>query len=98
MKTIEEVARDLARAHVEEDRETQHVFLSPHDKEVRLVEVTRSLEPSGEVLPFRFAPHGDEVPFPSVIVLLSEDDWRLIEADELHLPTGWERQKLQKLT
>jgi hypothetical protein len=98
MKTIEEVARDLATAHLKEDTETQHFFLSPHDEEVRLVEVTRSLAPSGEVLPFRFAPDAaDDVPYQSVIVLLSEEDWQRIASGELALPVGWKKDELKEL-
>ncbi len=98
MKTIEEVARELARAHRAEDAETQHVFLSPHDEEVRLVEVTRSLAPSGEVLPFRFAEDDDDgIPYQSVIVLLSEEDWARVDKKELPLPPGWERDSLVEL-
>ena len=87
---IDEVAKKLAAAHRQEDPETREIFLAPHATEVRLVEVSGSLAPSGEVLPFRFAPspeHG--VPYPSVVVLLSVDDWASIQRGDLKLPADW---------
>jgi hypothetical protein len=90
MKPILEVAQDLARAHRAEDPETRAVFLADDATEVRLVEVSGSVGSSGEVLPFRFAPRPDlDVPYASVVLLLSEDDWRRVERGELELPPGW---------
>ena len=89
-RPIDEVAKLLAQAHREEDPETREVFLAPHPAEVRLVEVSGSLAPSGEVLPFRFAPspeHG--VPYASVVVLLSVDDWGRMQRGDLKLPLDW---------
>ncbi len=89
-KDIDEVAKELAEAHRKEDPETREVFLAPHPAEVRLVEVSGSLAPSGEVLPFRFAPspeHG--VPYASVVVLLSVDDWARLKKGDLKLPPDW---------
>lgn len=91
-KPILEVAQELAKAHRAEDPETKSVFLAESEgvTEVRLVEVSGSIGTSGEVLPFRFAPRPDlGVPYPSVVVLLSEDDWERIERGELALPPGW---------
>lgn len=89
-KPIVDVARELAEAHRAEDPETKSVFLADSPDEVRLVEVSGSVGNSGEVLPFRFAPRPDlGVPYASVVVLLSEDDWGRIERGELALPPGW---------
>jgi hypothetical protein len=89
-KSIDEVAKELAEAHRKEDPETREVFLAPHGVEVRLVEVSGSLAPSGEVLPFRFAPRPDlGVPYASVVVLLSEDDWTRLQKGDLKLPADW---------
>lgn len=90
MKTIPEVAHELAQAHRLEDPDTKSVFLAESDSEVRLVEVSGSVGTSGEVLPFRFAPRPDlGVPYASVVVLLSEDDWHRVERGSLSLPDGW---------
>ena len=90
MKTISEVAHELANAHRTEDPDTKSVFLAKSASEVRLVEVSGSVGNSGEVLPFRFAPRPDlGVPYASVVVLLSEDDWHRVEQGDLSLPEGW---------
>jgi hypothetical protein len=89
-KPIFEVAQELASAHRAEDPETRSVFLAESESEVRLVEVSGSIGTSGEVLPFRFAPRPDlGVPYASVVLLLSEDDWGRVERGELALPVGW---------
>jgi len=59
MKTVAQVAEELAKAHVAEDPQTTDVFyLEGIRDEVRLVEVSGSLGSGGpgEVLPFRFQP------------------------------------------
>ena len=90
MKPIIEVAQELAKAHRAEDAETKSVYLAENETEVRLVEVSGSIGTSGEVLPFRFAARPDlGVPYASVVLLLSVDDWTRIEQGELHLPAGW---------
>lgn len=101
MKTVPEVAEELAKAHVEDDPETTDVyFVEGVDHEVRLVEVTGSLG-SGrppEVLPFRFQAQPEAgVPYPSVVVLLSPTDWAAVEKDQVKLPAGWEKAKLKKV-
>jgi hypothetical protein len=89
-KPIVDVAKDLAEAHRKEDPATKAVFLAENPAEVRLVEVSGSVSSSGEVLPFRFGPRPDlGVPYASVVVLLSEDDWGRIERGELALPPDW---------
>lgn len=94
-----DVAKDLAAAHREEDPETKLVFLAKSNDEIRLVEVSGSIGDSGEVLPFRFAPREDlGVPFASVVILLSENDWKRLENGELELPAGWgDTRSLQKI-
>ncbi|MFI5297487.1 MAG: hypothetical protein ACHREM_05260 [Polyangiales bacterium] len=89
-KPIFEVAEELALAHREEDPDTKEIFLAESESEVRLVEVSGSVGDSGEVLPFRFAPRPDlGVPYPSVVLLLGEGDWRRMKLGELALPAGW---------
>jgi hypothetical protein len=89
-KPIVDVAKQLAEAHRKEDPATKAVFLAENLAEVRLVEVSGSVSTSGEVLPFRFAARPDlGVPYASVVVLLSEDDWERIERGELWLPADW---------
>jgi hypothetical protein len=101
MKSVPEVAKELAKAHVEDDPKTMDVyFVTDVDDEVRLVEVSGSLGGAGpgEVLPFRFKEQPEQgVPYPSVVVLLSPAEWAAVEKNELKLPAGWERTKLKKV-
>lgn len=87
---MREVAADLARAHRQEDPATQAIYLAPGEDEIRLVEVSGSLGTAGEVLPFRFTARPDlGVPYPSVVVLLSIEEWNDLLKGKLHLPSGW---------
>lgn len=102
MKSVFDVASDLAQAHRNEDPETEEVYLAlgaAPPTEVRLVEISGALSNSGEVLPFRFAPREDlGVPYPSVVVLLGREDWERVKRGELSLPAGWGRpQDLKKI-
>jgi hypothetical protein len=56
---------------------------------VQLVEVTTSITDRGEVLPFRFAPEPPDVPYPSVVILLSPGDWERVRTHELDLPEAF---------
>jgi hypothetical protein len=95
----EALAKELAESHRKEDPATTAVFLAEDPAEVRLVEVSGSVSSAGEVLPFRFAARPDlGVPYASVVVLLSEDDWARIERGELALPPDWGTpEKLKKI-
>jgi hypothetical protein len=101
MRTVPEIAVELAKAHKEDDPQTTDVyFVEGVDDEVRLVEVSGSLSNGGpgEVLPFRFtAQPADGVPFPSVVVLLSPSEWDAVAHDKLKLPAGWDKARLKKV-
>lgn len=89
-KPIVEVAKELAEAHRKEDPSTRAVFLAEDPAEVHLVEVSGSVATSGEVLPFRFAARPElGVPYASVVILLSEEEWDRVERGDLALPPGW---------
>jgi hypothetical protein len=63
---------------------------SPHESEVRLVEVDSEIGTTGEVFPFRFAARPDlDIPYQSVIVLLSPEEWANVKDGRLKLPDGW---------
>jgi len=87
---IEAVANDLARAHRRDDRATVAIYQARAQDEVRLVEVTGSVGTTNDVLPFRMGARPDlGVPFASVVVLLSPDEWQSVEQGKLSLPSGW---------
>ena len=91
MKSIDDVAHELAAAHRREDPSTQAVYFLRSEDEVRLVEISRSADSGGEILPFRFGPNLDEgVPYPSVLVLLSPEDWDRVLLGDLRLSEGWD--------
>lgn len=91
-KSVEEVARDLAAAHKRADPDIQQIFMvpDPAGAEVRLVEVSGSVGNTGSVMPFRFSARPDlDVPFPSVVILLSPEEKDQLDRQELHLPEAW---------
>lgn len=84
-ESVNEVARMLAAEHAVDDPAIQQIFLVPHADEVRLIEVTTSVRPDGEILPFRFAA-GRGVPFRSVVIMVNPTDWE--RRTELEWPAG----------
>ncbi len=95
-----ETARELAEAHRKVDPTTTMVLLlaDPTGEEIRLVEVSASAPRSGDVFPFRYEPRPDlNIDFPSVVVLLSPDEWLDVEAGRLQLPPGWDMRTRQPL-
>lgn len=92
MKTTAEVAKELARAHRRADPDIQQIYLieDPDGAEVRLLEVSESVGYTGSVMPFRFAARPDlDVPYPSVVVLMSPEEKALLDQKELELPVAW---------
>lgn len=91
-KSVEEVARDLAAAHRRADPEIQQIFMvaDPEMAEVRLLEVSGAVGNTGSIMPFRFTARPDlDVPFPSVVILMSPEEKELLDRQELHLPDTW---------
>jgi len=66
-----------------------------HPIEVRLVEFTSSIGDKWEVLPFRFTPDLPDVPYESVVVLLSPADWA--RRNELKWPSSFDPSDLEKV-
>lgn len=89
---MDEVAKSLAKAHKQADPDIQQIYLieDPTGAEVRLLEVSRSVGYTGSVMPFRSAARPDlDVPYPSVVVLLSPEEKALLDRRELELPAAW---------
>ncbi len=76
MKSVEEVAKDLAHAHRQADPDIQQIWMSedPSGREVRLLEVSGSVGNIGAIMPFRFSARHPDVPYPSVVILLSPEE------------------------
>jgi hypothetical protein len=100
-KEFDETAKELAKAHKAEDPDTHTVLLAPdeQEKEIRLVEVSSSAPAADDIFAVYFESdlaHG--IPFPSAVVLLSDQEWEKIQLGELPLPEGWGTSKdLRKL-
>jgi len=86
--SIQDVATMLANAHREEDPDLQAIYWVPHETEVLLVEVSRAVGTTHKVMPFRFAPTSD-VEYPSVVVLLSPEEFEELREGGLRLPDSW---------
>lgn len=55
---------------------------------VKLLEVNPDTSPSG-IVPVAFGADPPDVPYPSVIIEVTEDEYQRILAGELALPDGW---------
>ena len=63
---------------------------SENDGVIRLLEVSESVPPMEEVLPFDFdAAPNDNIPYPSSIILIAPEDMEKIETGRMSLPVGW---------
>lgn len=94
MPEKDRAARVLAAAHRETEpgivRIVQLVSqneASPHEP-VKLLEVNPATSPSG-VMPIAFAPDPPDVPFPSIIVEATPDEYERIANGQLSLPEAW---------
>jgi hypothetical protein len=92
MKSVADVARELANSHKDVDGQIQGIFQAadPTGLEVRLVEVSGSVGNTGVVMPFRFNARPDlGIPYASVVVLLSPEEKAQLDAGVLALPSTW---------
>jgi len=90
-KNYDEVVKILAKAHREADPDTFEVRLArdPNGKVIRLLEVSKALfTTNGEVLPFEFPPNVD-IPFSSVVAVISPIEWEMLQHGKIKLPKGW---------
>jgi hypothetical protein len=89
-----DVAKLLAGAHQEVEPAIKQIFriLSEQEDKVeeplKLLEVNPETSPSG-IVPIMFAPEPPNVPYASVIVEVTENEYASIEEGTLKLPHGW---------
>ncbi len=94
MPNKDQVAQQLAEAHREVDPSISRIVRLVSDLEndgrepVKLLEVSPYTSPSG-IVPVAFGADPPSVPYPSVVVEVTEDEYRQIVAGALPLPSGW---------
>lgn len=87
-------AKELAQAHRNFDSSIERIVRIVSEAEsdaaepVKLLEVNPSTSPSG-ILPIAFGADPPAIPFPSIIVEVTEDEFERIKAGNLTLPQGW---------
>ena len=94
MPEKDEVAELLAAAHREAEPGIVRIVRLIGGREaearepVKLLEVNPATSPSG-VLPIAFAADPPDVPFPSVVVEVTPEEFTRITQGQLALPNGW---------
>jgi hypothetical protein len=94
MPNKDAVAKELADAHrAVEPTISLIVRLVTDDEDrdsepVKLLEVNPATSPSG-IYPIAFSADPPAIPYPSVVVEVTEDEYERIRRDELRLPRGW---------
>lgn len=89
-KALEQAVVD----HVHFDEGIESIFLmpDPNEQELKLLEVTRSAVTTGTVWPVKFAPQPqNKYPLPLNLIVVSPDEWEMIEEDNLGIPEKWGR-------
>ncbi len=93
-----QVVRELAKKHYQAETGLQRVFRLTGSAEVevrpiepiKLLEVNTNTVASG-VLPVQFGPApASGIPYPSIIVEVSPEEFERIKTHELKLPKGWQ--------
>jgi hypothetical protein len=94
MPEKDQVARLLADAHREMEPAISLIIRLVVDREgearepVKLLEVNPATSPSG-ILPIAFTADPPRVPYPSVVIEVTEAEFEQIRAGSLSLPAGW---------
>ncbi len=92
------VAKEIARKHFEVEAGLTTVFRITDKAEneinraepIKLLEVNENTAPSG-IMPLHFGPAlASGIPFSTVIIEVTPDEFQKIQAHELKLPEGWE--------
>jgi hypothetical protein len=93
VKSKNEVAQELATFHAEVEQSVVRVIRlrtnceDDPNEPIKLLELNRNTIASG-IVPVYFGP-SDEVPYPSVVVEVTESEFVNVERQSLKLPEGW---------
>jgi hypothetical protein len=94
MPDKDEVARLLADAHREIEPTIERIVRLVSQQEadahepVKLLEVNPATSPSG-IMPIAFGADPPDVPYPSIVVEVTPDEFDRLRNGQLHLPNGW---------
>jgi hypothetical protein len=94
MNVKDDFARKLADAHRSLEPSIERILriVAPGEdrsnEPIKLLEVNHDTSPSG-IVPIAFGPSAD-LPFPTVVVEVTPDEFELLAREELYLPSGWE--------
>jgi hypothetical protein len=95
MNDKDRTAYEIAKAHQEMEPSISLIIRLVAEREdderepLKLLEVNPATSPSG-ILPIAFGASPPEVPYPSVIVEVTEAEYEAIQAGTLRLPAGWQ--------
>jgi hypothetical protein len=90
------IARELADAHRKFEPGIMRIIRVVTDSEddpgepVKLLEVNPDTSPSG-IVPIAFGPDPPQIPFPTVVIEVTEAEYDKILEGSLKLPDGWLR-------
>ncbi len=96
MQTKDQVAARLAETHYLLEGGIRHIFRIRADaaeeaaaEPIKLLEVNADTVPAG-IYPVYFRPRAEQgIPYPSVVVDVTPDEFDRLRASELVLPDGW---------
>jgi hypothetical protein len=94
LKNKDQVAHDLAAAHAQPEGSVIKILRVTGPDEDAMFEPIKLLEVNVDtvadgIVPVFFGPD-EEVPYPSVVIDVTPDEFRKIQSHELQLPQGWE--------
>jgi hypothetical protein len=94
MPEKDEIARVLAAAHKDVESTITRIvrLVGPNEADgrepIKLLEVNTAATPSG-IWPIAFSPDPPTIPYGSVVVEVSPDEYEAIVSRRLPLPAGW---------
>jgi hypothetical protein len=92
------IARELAKKHYQLEPDITRIFTIRDTSEsragvgsaIRLLEVNAAAVPAG-ILPLHFSPApASGIPYPSIIIEITPEEFERLKAHELELPNGWQ--------
>ncbi len=90
--TLKQLAAALVSAHAVEDLETIKAlwFPDPQQRVLRLIEITRSVSPGDQVIPFGYTlKEGSARGQQLELILLHPSEWDKVQSGMLQLPHAW---------